>query len=98
MIRLPKGAFMLLQDEAEIKEKTAISSLILSMDEIDKKPEKPNTGKIIFTSQELNEFHGCKAVVRLNYADPDPIVIDGISYLFFRDFESSIYYVNTNKG
>lgn len=94
---LPPGAFMLLQDEPEQTEQTERPSLILSMQEIDKKPERPNTGTIVFTGEGVHEFQLCKAKVRLNYADPDPIEIDGKEYLYFRDFNSSIYYVITDK-
>lgn len=84
---------MVLQDEPIIKEKTAVSSLILSMDEIDKKPEKPNTGIIVFTGSNVTKYQLHKVKFRANYADPEEIEISGKSYLYFRDFESSIYYV-----
>jgi len=93
MIILPKEAFMVLQDEAIVKEKTAISSLILSMDEIDKKPEKPNTGTIVFTGDNVTKYQLCKVKFRANYADTEEMKINGESYLYFRDFESSIFYV-----
>lgn len=96
MIVLPLGAFMVLQDEVEVVEKSDRPSLILSMSDMDRKPEKPNTGEIVFTSEELNKYQGCKVKVRLNFADPDPIEIKGVKYLYFRDFNSSIYYVITS--
>lgn len=97
MIVLPPGAFMLLQDEAKIKEQTERPSLILSMEEIDKKPERPNSGIITFTGEGVHEYQGCFARVRLNFADPDPVNIDGIDYLYFRDFNSSVQYAITDK-
>lgn len=97
MIKLPPGAFMLLQDEAEKQVEQERPSLILSMGEIDKKPERPNTGTIVYTGEGVHEFQLCKAKVRLNFADPDPITIDGKNYLYFRDFNSSVYYVITDK-
>jgi hypothetical protein len=87
MIILPKGAFIVERDKPIIKEKTA---LILSTEEI--KPILPNTGTIIFTSEELNEFQLCKVVFRENFAEK----IDVEEYkdlLYFRDFNSSIFYV-----
>ena len=97
MMVLPPGAFMLLQDEAEIKQEQVRPSLILSMEEIDKKPEKPNTGTIVFTGEGVHEYQLCKAKVRVSWADPEPIIIEGQEYLYFRDFNSSIYYVITDK-
>lgn len=93
MMILPKDAFMVLQDEPVIKEKTAISSLILSMEEIDKKPEKPNTGVIKYAGENFKQFIGWKVKFRENYADPAEIDMYGESLLYFRDFELSIYYV-----
>ena len=93
MMILPKDAFMVLQDAVVVKEKTAIPSIIISMEEIDKKPEKPNTGVIVFTGENVTKYQLCKVKFRANYADPEEIEVDGKSYLYFRDFESSIFYV-----
>lgn len=92
MITLPKDAFMVLQDEAP-QQTEFKSSLILSMAEIDKKPEKPNTGIIVFTGDNVTKYQLYKVKFRANYADPEEMEIGGKSYLYFRDFESSIYYV-----
>jgi hypothetical protein len=84
MIVLPKGAFIVKQDEIQKK-----TSLILTMENLN---EKPNTGEIIFTSEELNEFQFCKVVFRENFSEK----IDIGEYkdlLYFRDFNSSIFYV-----
>ena len=66
MIVLPKGAFIVLQDEAPKKEVEERASLIYSMEDINKAPVKPNSGLITFTSEELNEFQLCKVIFREN--------------------------------
>jgi hypothetical protein len=92
MMILPKDAFMVLQDEAP--EQTEFkSSLILSMADIDKKPEKPNTGTIKYAGENAKQYIGGKVTFRANFADPMEIDMYGESLLYFRDFESSIYYV-----
>lgn len=92
MMILPKDAFMVLQDEAPTQTEFK-SSLILSMAEIDKKPDKPNTGIIKYAGENFKQFIGWKVKFRDNYADPAEIDMYGESLLYFRDFESSIYYV-----
>ena len=90
MIILPKGAFVVKQDE--IKEKEEKTALILTMESINEKPKKPNTGEIIFTSEELNEFQLCKVVFRENFAEKIDIG-EHKDLLYFIDFNSSIFYV-----
>jgi len=89
MIILPKGAFIVLQDEAQEKK----NKIIVSVNKT--KPKKPNTGKIIFTSEELNKYQFYRVVFRESFAEE--ININGKPYLFFRDFNSSIYYVSDEK-
>jgi len=84
MIVLPKGAFIVKQDEIQKK-----TSLILTMENLN---EKPNTGEIIFTSEELNEFQFCKVVFRENFSEKIDIG-EHKDLLYFRDFNSSIFYV-----
>ncbi len=84
MIILPKGAFTVIADKAEEKTK---SGIILTEDI----QEVPNSGTIAFTSEELNEFQGCRVVFRMNFAED--IEIDGTPMKYFRDLNSSIYYI-----
>lgn len=79
MIILPKGAVIVLQDE--IKE-----GAILGVEN-----KKPNTGELIFTSKELNHLQGKKIVFRENYGEG--LTIGLIEYLYFRDLESSMFYI-----
>lgn len=88
MIVLPKGAFVVKRDEAKVVENS--SGLILDREEL--KPKLPNTGVIIFTSEELNEYQTCKVVFRENFSEKIDIE-DHKDLLYFRDFNSSIYYV-----
>lgn len=94
MMVLPKGAFTVIQDEAPktVEKKTTI---IMSLEEVDAKPQKPNTGTICYTATELNRYQGCKVVFRENFCEE--ILINGVDHLYFRDFESSIYYVIEDK-
>ncbi len=89
MIVLPKGAFIVKRDEAVVVENK--SGLILSQEDL--KPKPPNTGVILFTSEELNKYQLCKIVFRENFGED--ITIDGVEgdLLFFRDFNSSYYYI-----
>lgn len=94
MIKLPTGAFTVIQDEAVVVERKA-TSIILSMEDLDVKPKKPNSGTIAYTSEELNKYQGCKVVFRDNFGED--IVIKGTEMIYFRDFESSIFYVIEDK-
>jgi hypothetical protein len=82
-IKLPKGAFIVKQDD--IQEDNL--SIILSIKETKK---KPNTGTIVFVSEELKNVLNRKVVFRENFSEP--INIGDEELLFFRDFNSSIYY------
>lgn len=93
MIILPPNAFMVLQDEAIVEE--VKPSLIYIMEKPKELLEKPNTGEIVYTAEELNKYQGCKVVFRTNFADK--IMIGAQEFLFFRDFNSSIYYVLDDK-
>lgn len=94
MIVLPKGAFTVIQDEAVIV-KDDKPKIILSIEEVNEAPKKPNTGIIVYTSEELNKYQGCKVVFRENFCEE--VNINGVEMLYFRDFESSIYYVIKDK-
>ena len=93
MIVLPKGAVIVVRDK---KEEIAKEGLILSMGDL--KPGPPDTGTIMFTSEELNRYQGCKVRFRENFSED--IEMKGYSnLLFFRDLESSMYYIITDdKG
>lgn len=80
MIKLPKGAFTVVREEPEKK------SSIIGVE-----VEKINRGTIMFTSEELNQYQGWVCVFREAFAET--IKINGIEVLYFRDFDSSIYYV-----
>lgn len=92
MIVLPKGAFMVLQDEPIEKENK--SGIILSAKP--EKEKKPNTGVIVYTSEELNKYQLCRVVFRENFGEEE-IEVNGKKYIFFRDFNSQIYYVITDE-
>lgn len=84
MIVLPKGAFTVIRSKAEEKTTTGIYLPTESQ-------KKPNFGTIAFTSEELNEYQGCEVVFRENFGEE--LEIEGTEHLFFRDFDSSIYYI-----
>lgn len=94
MIELPKGAFMVIQDDTPEKtDLTKIKGLIT--EEMMKDPKRPNTGEITFTSKELKHYQGLDVCFRESFGEE--IEIEGTIFLFFRDFNSSIYYVLTNE-
>lgn len=93
MVILPEGAFTVIQDAAP--EKIERKTIIMTLDDVDAKPEKPNTGTICYTAKELNKYQGCKVVFRENFCEE--IDINGTEHLYFRDFNSSIYYVIEDK-
>lgn len=92
MIELPKGAFIVLQDDYIEEEQEAKASLIITQEDIKKTKSKPNTGEIIFTSPELTKYQLCKVVFRENFGETK-IKIKGQEYLYFRDWDSQIFYV-----
>jgi hypothetical protein len=94
MMILPEGAFTVAQDEAVVVEKK-VGGIILDIEEHNTKPKKPNTGVIFFTAPELKKYQGCKVVFRENFGED--ITIGAAEYLYFRDFNSSIYYVIEDK-
>lgn len=81
---LPEGAFIVLADKAE--EKTA-SGLILTPDA----QEEPDTGIVCFVSKDLEKHKSKKVRFRKNFSEE--LEIGDIKYLYFRDFNSSIYYI-----
>lgn len=84
MIVLPKGAFTVLADKP-----IAVTDGGIILDEQSQEPV--NTGKICYTHVDLNKYQGCKVVFRINHAEE--IKIKGIDHLYFRDFDSSIFYL-----
>ena len=78
MIILPKGAFVVERDKPAEKEDNL--GLILSAEDL--KPKLPNTGTIIFTSEELNEYQLCKVVFRENFSEEIDIEKENC-FLFF---------------
>ena len=91
MIILPTGAFTVLQDEAQ---EVPPQKIIINLEEVHN-PKKPNTGIITYTAPELNKYQGCRVVFRENFSEN--IKIGETPLLYFRDFESSIYYVIEDK-
>ncbi len=86
MMILPKGAVIVKQRIEEYKNPSA-----LIMDNIKDLDKVFNDGEIRFTAPELNHLQLMKVVFRPNFAEP--INIKGVDYLYFRDIESSMYYI-----
>lgn len=91
MIELPKGAFMVLQDEVIKKEDKVKTSLILTLEDEMTVDTKPNTGMVTATCESLKKYQTKKLVFRENFAEK--IMVDGTEFLFFRDWDASIFYV-----
>jgi len=85
MIVLPPNAVMVLQDEAPTEKK----SLIITSEDI--KPQKPNTGTIIFTAPELKQYSLQRIKFRPNFAEE--VEFEDKKYLYFRDLNSSMYWI-----
>lgn len=83
-ITLPKGAYMVLPDEQE--EKSA-GGIILG--EEDKKI--PIIGTIVYVGEGLEKYLGKRVRFRGSYAEF--IELDKVPHMFFRDLNSSIYYL-----
>lgn len=86
MIVLPKGAVIVKQRIKEFK-----NDFGLILDDAESLNQKFNDGEIIYTAPELKHLQLKKIVFRENYAEP--INIDGADFLYFRDVESSMYYI-----
>lgn len=80
-IQLPEKAFAIIQDEP-VTQKTG---LILDM-----KPKEVDTGIVVLAGPDLQDKVGVKVRVRLTHGEKMPI--RGHEVVYFRDFESSIYY------
>lgn len=81
MIVLPKGAFVVEKDVEE----TQVYGV----------SKTKNTGTIVFTSEELKQYQGCKVKFRESFSEE--VDIEQLKkLLFFRDFDSSIFYVITD--
>lgn len=83
MIVLPKGTFTVIKDEAK---KQTESGIFLG----DNDTKDIDTGIIAFTSVELNELQGAKVRFRPHFGEE--LEIEGIKHLYFRDYDSSIWY------
>ena len=94
MIHLPPHAVIILQDEAPEKVERKVGALILSPDELDAKPMKPNTGVVKFSCEEFEKYIGDKVTFRFQYGDI--VTIEDVEYVYLRDFNSSIFYVESN--
>lgn len=66
----------------------------MSIEDVDAKPMKPNTGVIKFACPEFEKYIGDKVTFRFSYGDI--INIEGVEYVYLRDFNSSIFYVESN--
>lgn len=83
-ITLPKGAYIVLPDEQEDK---SAGGIILG--EEDK--EIPTVGTIVYVGEGLEKYLGRKVRFRGSYAEF--IELDKVPHMFFRDLNSSIYYL-----
>lgn len=86
MIILPTGAVIVKQRIEKYKNSGGI--ILEDTSALDK---VYNDGEIIFTAPELTDLQSKKIVFRPNYAEE--IDIKGEKYLFFRDVQSSMYYI-----
>ncbi len=86
MIILPKGAVIVKQ---RVQKYESTSSLI--MDDVEGLDKIYNDGEIRFTAPELVHLQFAKIVFRPNFAEA--INIKGEDFLYFRDLESSMYYI-----
>lgn len=84
MIILPQGCFTVIADAIENKTE---SGLYLGKSEI----LVPDTGTVTLASDTLKDKIGLKIRFRPGFAEE--IEIDKVKHLYFRDFESSIYYI-----
>ena len=83
MIKLPRDSFAVKRDEVK-------QTRLFLGDSAD----KPNTGIIVLASPGLQHYEGCSVMFRETHAEE--IKIQEQDLLFFRDFDSSIYYVVEN--
>lgn len=88
MIILPEGTFTVIPDEKQEKTKAGI---ILDTDTV----VLPDTGVVAFTSEDLKKYQGTKVRFRIPFAEM--LEIEGVKHLYFRDFNSSIYYIIENE-
>lgn len=54
-----------------------------------------NIGEIIFTAPDVEHYKGMIVVFRENFCET--IIVEEVEYLYFRDFNSSIYYAESYK-
>lgn len=86
-IILPKGAFIVKRDEP-----TESGSLIISVGPT----EKPNRGTIILTGPDLQSYKYSSVVFREIFSESIDIGEEK-GLLYFRDFNSGIYYIEDDK-
>ena len=82
---LPPKAFIVLVQDEDIVSKTA-SGLFLG-----EKSIKKDTGTIVAISEDKKEFLNMKVKFRENFGEE--VELNGNKYLYFRDFDTSIWYV-----
>lgn len=83
-IELPKGAYIVLPDE---QKDTTVGGIILGEENI--KP--PTEGVIVYAADDLKDMVGKRIRFRGSFAEF--IEIEDVVHMFFRDLNSSIYYV-----
>ena len=86
-IFLPPGAFTILQ---RIEEYKSASSLILDATAQEELSVKHSEGTIVHASPEVEKYKGYKIFFRPGFGEP--ITIGEQDLIYFRDFNSSIYY------
>lgn len=84
MIVLPRGAFTVLPEK---KAETTQSGIFLAKET----REEPNRGIITLTCETLKHLQGKAIVFRPEFAED--IDIEGVTMKFFRDLNSSFYYI-----
>lgn len=80
---LPDDAVIVLQNNAEEKR---IGGLIIPTDN-----KKPNSGVIVASGQNYRKFIDKIAIFREGFAEK--LIIEDVEYLYFRNFEASVFYV-----
>lgn len=86
ILYLPKGSFIVKVDEAISESGLFMGNNVESLD----------TGTIIDTHRDLKEYVGYRVKFRAKFGELVQMP-DGIEYMFFRDFDSSIYYIMYDK-
>lgn len=80
-IQLPNKAFAIIQDEPALQKTGLI---------IDIKTKEPDTGVVVLAGPDLQDKLDARVKVRLSHGEK--LTIRGVEVLYFRDYESSIYF------